>query len=326
MLPVETVTLPLEHFCTGALPLGSLPADLSSLSLPTFEADPNASPAQLAAAAAAAHVSMGTGPTVQGATPLQPQPQVPQPSTYSPTSRLPRKLVERIVKLEFVEMSEMLPETWVPESQDTLGGPRRISRRGPITDILVWVECFSLMAAVLAEKFPAKAPQLWAYLRRIVHAARNYQGSAWVAYDRLYRRQALAHHSLDWAQEDSALYNEAFVGHARPIARCRHCLSEFHAAEACPELPQTPPWPPQYAVGPTQMLPPPWSYPEICRKFNENRCYSRRCKYRHSCLNCGHPHPAVVCGNQPSSYGPPRLTRDRSPQRYHGRNQNSQRQ
>ena len=214
---------------------------------------------------------MSTGSLVQ----LEslPQPRVTHSSTYSPASRLPRKLVERILKLEFVEMSEMLPETWGPESQDTAAGPRRMSRRVPITDILVWTECFALMAAVLAERYPDKAPQLWAYLRRIVHAARNYQGSAWVAYDRLYRRQALAHHSLDWAQEDSALYNEAFVGHARPIARCRHCLSEFHATEACPELPQAPPpWPPQYAVGPTPAFSPSLPYPEVCRKFNENRC------------------------------------------------------
>ena len=53
------------------------------------------------------------------------------------------------------------------------------------------------MAAVIAEKFPDKAPQLFAYLRR------------------LYRRQVSARHSLDWAQEDSDLYNEAFVGHAK---------------------------------------------------------------------------------------------------------------
>ena len=66
-----------------------------------------------------------------------------------------------------------------------------------------------MMAAVLAEKFPSKAPQLFIYMRRIVHAARNYRGTSWVAYDRLYRWQAVARCSLDWVVEDSALYNEA---------------------------------------------------------------------------------------------------------------------
>ena len=82
--------------------------------------------------------------------------------------------MERIIKLEFVEMSEMLLETWGPESQDAAAGPCRMSRRVPITDILVWAECFSLMGAILAQRYSDKAPQLWAYLRHIVHAARNY--------------------------------------------------------------------------------------------------------------------------------------------------------
>ena len=73
--------------------------------------------------------------------------------------------------MEFVEMSEMLPETWLPDTQDGTPTSRRASHRIRVSDILVWTECFALMAAVLAEKFPGKAPQLWAYLHRIVHAA-----------------------------------------------------------------------------------------------------------------------------------------------------------
>ena len=67
----------------------------------------------------------------------------------------------------------MLPESWIPETQDaslTLQGP---SCRDSTTDTLAWTEGFAFMAAVIAEKFLDKAPQLFAYLRRIVHAARN---------------------------------------------------------------------------------------------------------------------------------------------------------
>ena len=96
---------------------------------------------------------------------------VTQSCIYSPTSRLPRKLVERIQNLELIEMSEMLPETWLPDTQDGTPAPRIMSHRTPVTDILVWAEGFVLMAAVLAERFPGKPPQLWAYLRCIVHAA-----------------------------------------------------------------------------------------------------------------------------------------------------------
>ena len=133
-------------------------------------------------------------------------------------------------------MSELLPEAWIPEPNDASVAPRRLPRCVPVSDILVWIECYSLMVAVLAEKYPSKAPQLWAYLKPIVHAARNFQGTAWAAYDRLYRRQALAQHSLDCAQEDSSLYNKAFVRQAEAISRCQHCLCNNHATNVCPEL------------------------------------------------------------------------------------------
>ena len=302
--------------------MGTLPKDLGSVRLPTFEADPSDGLGHLAAA-----LSPAIHATTMSTPPTQPQLRSSlEASHYSATNRLPQKLVTRIQALEFIEMSEMLPETWLPDHQEMATAPRRPSRNTPVTDILVWTECFSLMAAVLAERYPDKAPQLLAYLRRIVHAARNFHGMAWVAYDRLYRRQALAQRSLDWAREDASLYNEAFVGQAKAISRCRHCLSDNHTAEACPELVQSlPPWMGLYPYGA-----PPHPYTsvqsanptqEICRKFNENRCFMRKCKYAHVCLNCGHPHPAALCG---STGGPPRVWqtrgRERSPPpQYQGR-------
>ena len=286
----------------GTLPLGTLPENVETLRLPSFNADNPTSLAELVSGLAQDQAPSGT-------------PSQLTPSSYSPTARLPKKLVTRIQALDFIEMNEMLQESWIPEAQDASLVLRRPSRRAPITDILAWTECFALMAAVLAEKFPDKAPQLFAYLRRIVHAARNFQGSAWVAYDRLYRRQALARHSLDWAQEDSALYNEAFVGHARAITRCRHCLSEFHTSESCPEFQQQwGPWPPEFAMS---MVPPrfypPGPHQEACRKFNENRCFLRRCRYLHVCSICSQPHPASFCAESPTRMRLPHQTRDRSP-------------
>ena len=98
---------------------------------------------------------------------------------YSPTARLPRKLVSKIQNLEFIEMSELLPEAWISDAaDDSVGQKSQSRRRSPISEISVWVECFAMMAAVLAEKFPSKAPQLFIYMRRIVHAARNYRGTS----------------------------------------------------------------------------------------------------------------------------------------------------
>ena len=46
------------------------------------------------------------------------------------------------------------------------------------------------MAAVIATRFPHKAPELFAYQATIVRAERNYEAGRWVAYDRQFRREA----------------------------------------------------------------------------------------------------------------------------------------
>ena len=98
---------------------------------------------------------------------------------YDPTAKLPNKLVLRIENLEFIEMAEMLPETWAsvtPLVQDP-AMPRRPITRGPVTDILIWLECFSLLAGVLAKKYQDKKPGFLAYKRRIVHTSCNFEGA-----------------------------------------------------------------------------------------------------------------------------------------------------
>ena len=63
------------------------------------------------------------------------------------------------------------------------------------------------------------------------------EGKRWVAYDRQYHRQALARQDLNWSVADPRLYNEAFTGRARSIARCSFC---DHAAGQCPRNPHRP--------------------------------------------------------------------------------------
>ena len=52
------------------------------------------------------------------------------------------------------------------------------------------------LAAILVTCFPEKAPELWAYQTTILRAARNYEGTAWVTYDRQFCREALARKDL----------------------------------------------------------------------------------------------------------------------------------
>ena len=109
-----------------------------------------------------------------------------------------------------------------------------------MTNIRSCLECYGRMAAVLATRFPEKAAELWAYQTTILHAAHAYEGSNWVAYDRLYRQEMLAKKDLNWSVPNPRLYSEAFTGRAKRHPQCPHCLSEDHMGAGCPHNPNPP--------------------------------------------------------------------------------------
>ena len=123
-------------------------------------------------------------------------------------------------------MQELLPDTWrYQEEEQKCCHQRRGQRRGPITDILLWTECY---ASMVSSKFPDKTPQFMAYLKTIVKAQRTFMGEGWVTYDACFRRKAAITKSLEWGVVDFTLYNETFTGRAKAPPRCRYCLSEHH--------------------------------------------------------------------------------------------------
>ena len=94
-----------------------------------------------------------------------------QTTAFDPAARFPAKIVARIEGLEYVEMAELLQEAWAVEGTNANPLLKLHGCRAPVTDTLVWTECFSSMAAILARRYPQKAPELFAYLRRIINAA-----------------------------------------------------------------------------------------------------------------------------------------------------------
>ena len=215
-------------------------------------------------------------------------------SVYDPMVALPPRLVKRILNLEFLEMSELLLDAWPDEASSAdPGHPHRRTRRPPVTDILSWLEAFGRLASVLCSKYPEKAAEFWAYQSSILRAVKNFEGPARVAYDRQYRREALARRDLNWSACNPRLYNEAFTGRAKTIPRCQHCLSNTHGSQAYPANPDpAAPWQPS--------LRPPTAdsqdeRQEICRNYNDGKCKYQRCKYAHICKECFYPHPWTAC-------------------------------
>ena len=152
---------------------------------------------------------------------------------------IPAKLTKKILDLKYVDMSELLPDSWrlQEESKQCWHHHRTQSKRGPVNDILLWLECYAAMVATLSTKFPHKMPELIAYQRTILRAHRSFIGEGWVVYDSCYRHKASVTKSLDWGIVDFTLYNETFTGHAKAIARCRYCSSEHHSTRDCDYAP-----------------------------------------------------------------------------------------
>ena len=221
----------LPHTDRNTAGLGEMP-DLSQLPvLPTFTPSPTASGLDILAAAAASN-RVGSGVT----TPWPIAAPLTSPGPYNPAASLSPKVVKKILDLEFIEMSELRGDIWVDDTTllDQTHAGRRAAAKPPVTDIRVWLECFSRMAALLVTRFPQKGPELWAYQSSILRVAHNYEGSSWVAYDHQIRHDMLARKDLNWSIPNARLYNEAFTGRAKSIPRCPHCLGDNHMGPNCP--------------------------------------------------------------------------------------------
>ena len=201
-------------------------------------------------------------------------------------------------------MAELIPDAW--RFQDEEGTKcchrsRRQGRRGPVCDILLWIDCYSTMVQVLLTRFPDKAYELVSYQRTIIAAERDYEDEAWVTYDTCFRRQAAARKDLNWSQIDFTLYNQSFAGRAKSKSRCRHCLSEFHRSAVCDYAPESPPPPkrlPQGRGDSQRLESRNQQATELCRLFNGtsgNTCRFKPCKYRHACKVCWGSHPQIGC-------------------------------
>lgn len=130
---------------------------------------------------------------------------------------VPDKLVKKILKFEFIEMYELLPETWLRDEEESGKGLMGLHRRksAPVTNVLQWVQCFAAMVGVLSRAYPQMVPDLMAYQATIVRCHRDFEDLYWVQYDRMYRRQVAITKDTHWGRVDTTLYSKCFAGKAR---------------------------------------------------------------------------------------------------------------
>ena len=201
---------------------------------------------------------------------------------------------------------ELLPDVWrLDESKKDQCCHQPKSKKPLITDIVLWLECYATMVALLSLKYPAKTPHFMAYQHTIIQASRNFEGIAWATYDMCYRRKAANIKSWDWGTIDQDLYSRAFTGRAKQRPRCHYCLSENHASADC-----------SYSMvgGQDRQLSAHPRRTDLCRLYNKvdgTRCRFVPCRYVHECSRCAGEHPLASC----TKNGP----RERSPQSFGSR-------
>ena len=162
-----------------------------------------------------------TLPPEQGAV-IPPQPQVAQqpaipfgPFLGEVLCPLPENIRAKILRPDYVNIADLRPEAWLFESeQNTEKTVANLfkKRRDPVTDIRVWVQCYSSLVAVLAEQYPQYIKHFLAYLSTVVGCCKRYKGLSWAAYDAAFRRKAAVQRSLAWGIVDYSLFAIWFSG------------------------------------------------------------------------------------------------------------------
>ena len=106
--------------------------------------------------------------------------------------------MDRILSNEYIDFSELPPakgkvqplhqsfegQVILVQAEDLL------QSRKLIPDLPTWVQCFPIYVAILAQKQPARIPELMAYATTIATASKKYKWPVWVVYDQNFRQEA----------------------------------------------------------------------------------------------------------------------------------------
>ena len=134
---------------------------------------------------------------------------------------IPAKLVQKIRRLEFVELNQLLPDNLVsfPNQDSELGDqklPRERKKLPPIDDIPSWYLAMLLYTATCHATYPHKTGEMLAYMASILQTSFNYPVEACLSYDRVFQAQAHLKPHFNWAGDNTRLWNDKFSGRAAP--------------------------------------------------------------------------------------------------------------
>ena len=194
---------------------------------------------------------------------------------YSP---IPEKLVSKIRSGHFIDLADLLMENLKAqetEPQTYLDGKLLVSstkkRVQEITDIVTWIEAFTVYSWILCSANPSRRQDTTQYKLLILKTARQFSGKAWSHYDITFRKDAAVSGLVDWSHMNLDLYN--FHTRASPLQSSLSSDVQSPATSLVARL------------------------SNFCRSWNDGTCpwSLGQCRFRHSCERCEGQHPRVNC-------------------------------
>ena len=203
---------------------------------------------------------------------------------YSP---IPYKLVAKITGGQFIELADHLSDNIKAQDvkpQAYLEGKLLVTgtmkQAMEITDIVTWIEAFSIFCLVLCHLFPSCWTDLSQYKLLIIQTAKRFHYKSWLHYDIAFMKEAAASGSTDWSCMEADLCN--FHTKSPSASSSSEALSSSGNASSS----------------------------QYCHLWNDWLCCwpFGGCRLRHSCESCNGDHPNIRC-----PHSPPRRVWSRSP-------------
>ena len=104
---------------------------------------------------------------------------------------LPKKCVDKILAGEFMDFAELPPAKGkvkaIPQAGEgqivVIQAADLMESRKLIPDLAMWIQCFSIYAAVVTTKEPERTKNLLAYMSLIAKCSLKYKWPSWVVYN-----------------------------------------------------------------------------------------------------------------------------------------------
>ena len=130
---------------------------------------------------------------------------------YSP---IPEKLVTKIRTGQFIDLADLLAENLKgreTEPQTYLDGRLLVTssknRIQEITDIVTWIEAFTVYLWILCSAHPSRWQDMTQCKLLILKTSRQFPGKAWLHYDIAFCKDAAVSGLVDWSLMNLDLYN-----------------------------------------------------------------------------------------------------------------------